>query len=156
MQIEDTRAVHHRAPLVAALASVLLAGAGIMSPAWADLPPLQHQGAVTYVSGGIGIDESTSFKQAMSQYPLSLTFAQQDGKVGAYLADVSVVISNARHDKVLDTTAQGPYMLVKLPPGRYQVKATFNHETKTRDVTIGKKGSERLTFEWKSVAGANT
>lgn len=156
MYFRNTGSRKSPSPLALALAGMLLAGAGFTSSAWAELPPLQHQGAVTYVSGGIGIDESTSFKQAMSHYPLAMTFAEQEGKQGDYLADVKVVIKNARLNTVLDTTAQGPYMLVKLQPGHYRISATFKDQTKTRNITIGRKGSEHLVFEWKPAASANT
>lgn len=132
-----------------ALAGVLLAGAGLLSPARAELPPLQHQGNVEYVSGGIGIDESTSFKEAMSRYPLSLTFDSPDNGAAAYVANVQVVIQNSHDATVLDATSQGPYFLVKLPPGKYHVKATYQNDTQSREVAIGEKGSERLVFSWK-------
>lgn len=137
----------------AALAGLALASAGFLTPAWAALPALQHQGSVEYVSGGIGIDESTSFKEAMAKFPLSMTFdqAEQGGK-GDYVADVKVAISDAHGKPVLDTTAQGPYLLASLPDGRYQVKATYQQQTETRDVTIAGKESKHLVFSWRSGA----
>ncbi|WP_345796549.1 carboxypeptidase-like regulatory domain-containing protein [Castellaniella sp. MT123] len=131
-----------------ALAGLVLAGAGFLSPAWAALPPMQHQGNVEYVSGGIGIDESTSFKESMSKFPLAITFDQMEQGKGDYVANVKVAVRDGHGKDVLDTTAQGPYLLARLPAGKYQVKATYQNETQTRNVDIGRKGSEHLVFSW--------
>ena len=131
-----------------AVGAVLLAGLALGGSAFAQLPPAQHSGNIEYVTGGIGIDESTAFKQAMSKYPLALTFAQRlDGKA-AYVSDVSVVIRNARNDTVLNADANGPYFLVRLPAGKYRVSATYQNKTQTRSVDVQPKGSARAVFEW--------
>ncbi len=130
-------------------ASLLLIGALAYTQAHAELPPLQHQGATDYVSGGIGIDESTAFKAAMSQFPLALTFASnRDGKA-EYVADVQVVIRDSQNNNVLNVTSEGPYFLARLPAGKYEVLATYKGQTQSRKADIGTNGSARLTFEWK-------
>jgi hypothetical protein len=110
---------------------------------------MQTQGGTEYVSGGFGLDESTAFKQAMSQFPLAMTFASQvDGKA-AYAADVQVVIRNENDANVLNVASEGPFLLVKLDPGNYQVFATYDNQTQSRKITIKPAGgSTRLTFEW--------
>lgn len=132
------------------LAGLALAGAGLLAPtAWsATLPPLQHQGSAEFVSGGIGIDQSTLFKDSQSKFPLSMTFDEIEHGEGDYLANVKVMVINAHGKTVLDTTAQGPYLLAKVPDGKYQVKATFNGHTQTRDVMVGHKSHEHLVFSW--------
>jgi len=132
----------------AATAGFLLAATLFAGGAFAQLPPAQHSGNIEYVTGGIGIDESTAFKQAMPQYPLALTFAERlDGK-GAYVSDVVVVIRNAKNNTVLNADANGPYFLVRLPAGKYQVSATYKNKTLTRNVDVHTKGSARAVFEW--------
>lgn len=150
MHIESSDHSDPRIARAVAIAGLMLAGAGFLSPAWAALPPMQQQNGVEYVSGGIGIDESTSFKEAMSRFPLAMTFAQLQGDKGDYIADVKVVVSDAHGKTMLDTTAEGPYLLARLPAGKYQVKATYEGETQTRGVTIGNKGSHHLMFSWRS------
>ncbi|MGB6008268.1 carboxypeptidase regulatory-like domain-containing protein [Castellaniella sp.] len=152
MQLNSATHANLRLTRTAALAGLVLAGAGFLTPAWAALPALQHQGSVAYVSGGIGIDESTSFKEAMAKFPLSMTFDQMAQGKGDYVADVKVAIADAHGKPVLDTTAQGPYLLARLPDGRYQVKATYQQQTETRDVTIAGKGSKHLVFSWRADA----
>lgn len=152
MQLNSVTHVNLHLVRTAAMAGLVLAGAGFLTPAWAALPALQHQGGIEYVSGGIGIDESTSFKESMGKFPLSMTFDQDMQGKGDYVADVKVAVTDAHGKPVLDTTAQGPYLLAKLPDGRYQVKATYLQQTQTRDVTIAGKGSKHLVFSWRSDA----
>jgi hypothetical protein len=113
------------------------------------LPPVKHQGTVQYVSGGIGIDESEAMKAAARDYPLALTFAaQRDGKAD-YVASVGVAIHDAQGKEVLKATAEGPYMLVKLPAGAYKVSATYEGKAQVREVTVQNTGTARAVFEWK-------
>ncbi|MFY9328537.1 MAG: hypothetical protein WAO76_11045 [Georgfuchsia sp.] len=58
-----------------------------------NLPPEKPQGAMHYVSGGIGQEEATAMKQAESKYPLSLEFGQHVTPNEEYLASVDVRIS---------------------------------------------------------------
>ncbi|AVG39606.1 hypothetical protein LMG6001_01961 [Achromobacter insolitus] len=138
-----------RCTMAAAMALGSMAFAGILSTAQAGLPPVQQQGSVQYVSGGIGLDESEAMKAAAKDYPLALTFAaQRDGKAD-YVANVAVTISDAQGKAVLQATAEGPYMLVKLPAGNYKVSATYNGQAQQRDVSVQNSGTARAVFEWK-------
>ncbi|MBV7485872.1 carboxypeptidase-like regulatory domain-containing protein [Bordetella sp. BOR01] len=123
----------------------LAAGTVAAQPA-AALPAVQQQGQVQYLMGGFGHDESEAIKAASSSYPLALTFAATQG--GAYLADVQVAITDAQGKAVLSTTADGPYLLVKLPPGNYKISARFKDKEQTRQVTVSGQGTVRQTFNW--------
>ncbi|HEY9271815.1 carboxypeptidase-like regulatory domain-containing protein [Achromobacter sp.] len=138
-----------RCTMAAAMALGSMAFAGILSTAQAGLPPVQQQGSVQYISGGIGLDESEAMKAAAKDYPLALTFAaQRDGKAD-YVANVAVTISDAQGKSVLQTTAEGPYMLVKLPAGNYRISATYNGQAQQREVSVQNSGTARAVFEWK-------
>lgn len=105
------------------------------------LTPLQPkvQNGVAYLCGGIGSDEAASMKQAASQYDLMLTFAASSG---AYLADVNVDIADARGQAVLQTTCDGPIMLVSLHKnGTYRIRADAGGHVMTRTARVqsGKK-----------------
>jgi len=133
---------------IAATAVTMLAAAMFSTQAYAQLPAVQHEVTVEYVSGGIGQNESTAFKQAMSSYPLAMTFASRIGDRNAYASDVQVAIRDARDRNVLDVTSKGPYLLVKLPPGKYRVSATYENKTRSQEVSIGAEGTSRVVFEW--------
>ncbi|AOK17624.1 carboxypeptidase regulator [Burkholderia cepacia] len=131
-----------RFAVAAALAAGLAAGAYAQSD---GLPAARQQGDVTFVSGGVGQDESTAFQRNEAQWPLALRFT---GKGGEFLADVHVRIVDGKGDEVLKTDARGPYMLVKVPPGRYTVHASYQGKDETRSVTVTAKGSARQAFTW--------
>src|SRR3989442_14730251 len=83
------------------------------------LPPEQTQGAVTYVSGGIGQQEAQAFEAAAAQYPLALEFALKHAPRAEFTASVHVIVTDVKGQHVLDTRSDGPFLLAKLPAGRY-------------------------------------
>ncbi|MCP3707894.1 carboxypeptidase-like regulatory domain-containing protein [Paraburkholderia sp. CNPSo 3274] len=109
------------------------------------MPQVQQQGDVSYVSGGVGLDESKALLSAERQWPLALRFTQRSGE---YVADVRVQITDSHGASVLDTTSRGPYMLVKVRPGRYSVHVSHAGVDKTSAVTVGANGSARAAFIW--------
>lgn len=127
--------------LVAACAFVLANGA----LAQTGMPQTEQQGDISFVSGGVGRDESTALQQARSQWPLSLLFT---GPGSSYVADVQVQIAGADGASVLDTHSHGPYMLVRLPNGRYTVNAAYNGVTRTQRVNVTGNGSAHATFSF--------
>jgi len=100
---------------------------------------------VSFVSGGVGLDESKALQAAQSQWPLSLRFT---GPTSEFLADVRVRIVDAHGAEVLSTTSLGPYMLVRLRPGRYTVHATYKDRDQSKAVTVSAKGTARAAFYW--------
>ncbi len=127
--------------LAAALSFGLVAGAYAQT---AGLPDVQQQGEVSYVSGGVGLDESHAFQQAAHQWPLSLRFT---GAGGEYLSGVHVSITG-HGGEALKADTRGPYMLVKLAPGSYRVKADYNGKVQTRSVSVPAKGGAKAAFTW--------
>jgi hypothetical protein len=109
------------------------------------LPQIQQQGDVSFVSGGVGLDESKALQQAQSQWPLSLRFT---GPSAEFLADVHVRVVDAHNSEVLNTTARGPYMLVRVRPGRYTVHAQYKDNEQSRAVTVPAKGTAKTAFIW--------
>ncbi len=135
--------------LVASLALTALAIASPVSRAdTASLPPATTQGAVSYITGGIGEDEAEAFKRAAAEYPLELLFAQKGEPKDVYLADVKVVIRDRSGKPVLETTAEGPFLLARIPAGRYQVEAEFGGATKRQAVEILPGKHRRAVFVW--------
>ena len=112
------------------------------------MPAEQHQGAIAYVSGGVGQDEARAFENAAASYPLTLEFVASTRPRDEFLADVHVTISDARGNPVLNTTAEGPFLLVKLPSGRYHVRATYLGKSDERAVDVGATDHHRLLLQW--------
>jgi hypothetical protein len=130
------------------LALSLQAGA---APSSADhLPALQTRGNVKYLSGGIGETEVSAIKHVAKYYPLELEFVVKAKPKDEYTAGVNVTIKDEYHKTVLNATTDGPFLLAKLPAGKYTVSAERNQEVKTRTITIAAKDHLRAVFEWQA------
>ena len=129
-------------------ASALLPGALALAVAFpaAALPQPKTDHGITYLSGGIGEDESTAMKAEVKDYPLSLVFSA--GKDGAYLAEIPVTIKDRAGNTVLDTVSHGPIMLVRLAPGEYRIEATRNGHALHRTVSVKGKGDTQVVLHW--------
>jgi len=113
------------------------------------MPTEQHQGAVGYVSGGIGKAEARMFERQMGQYRLAIQLLEHAGKAEEFTADATVKIADVHGRTVLETRAQGPFMLVDLPPGRYSIVARLNNRTlKKSAVVVTRDKLARATFEF--------
>ncbi|MBU6261099.1 MAG: carboxypeptidase regulatory-like domain-containing protein [Burkholderiales bacterium] len=129
--------------IVAACAALPLA-----APAAGTLPPVHKQGGVSYLSGGIGDGQAAAIKAASPHWPLTLLFAVRTGRSADYLANVQVTVHDAQGRVVLETTADGPYLLAQLAPGAYQVDATVAGKTLARKVKVNAGHPVRAVFVW--------
>ena len=112
----------------------------------AALPAEKSSHGAAYVSGGIGLDESTALKAARADFPLTVEiFATADGR-NEYTAAVPLTITRPGGEVVFDSMTEGPYTLIKLPPGSYVVKATHGGKAQARQVRIGAQGGARASF----------
>ena len=114
----------------------------------ASLPRAHGQGAISYVSGGIGQDEAAAFKHAAATFPLELLFVQKAGPKNEFLADVSVSVVNRSGTALLETTADGPFLLAELPDGKYTIEAEYLGVHKHRIVEIRSGTHQRAVFVW--------
>lgn len=118
----------------------------------APQPPIASAGdqprtanGIAYVSGGVGLAERAALEKIAKNYNLRLVFAT---KSGSYLADVRVTVSGPQGKSLFSTTAQGPWLFVKLPAGKYQVSATSGGTPITRTAEVSAKGATTLYFRF--------
>lgn len=114
----------------------------------AALPPVQSQGQTEYLTGGIGADESDAILQEARTWPLVLELTQNGPTRAAYISDVRVTIKDGSGTMILDTVTEGPFLLVRLVPGKYSIDASYESKTLHRDVSIGKGGSNKIMLLW--------
>jgi hypothetical protein len=143
--MEATMPVTRRFFLVLAITGAFAAAAHADE---GTLPPERSQGSVTYVSGGIGKDESDAMKQAASRYSLSIEMSSPAGTRAQFVADVKIDIRDQRGASVLSTTSDGPILLANLPPGRYTVSASKNGPPQQRNVVVGSGTRARVSFSF--------
>jgi hypothetical protein len=115
------------------------------------MPPVQTQGDINYVSGGIGGDEREALRKAAPNYNLHLLFAGEGG--GEYLSSVKVTIVDQQGVVVLDAISNGPYFMAKISPGRYKVSAELGGgRSQTRVVTVPPHGTLSTSFFWRAAS----
>jgi hypothetical protein len=133
----------------AALAALALIAAG-QATAQGTLMPQEHaQGNISYLSGGIGVDEADLMRQQGSKYPLMLELATAaGGPRDAYISDARVDIRDASGNSVLSTTTEGPIMLVRLPSGTYTVDVDWHGTQKRKTVAVSSDRRERVLLEF--------
>ena len=107
-----------------------------------DAPQIQHDHGVAYVNGGIGLNARAQIAEVRNDFALKLVFSTPSG---GYLVADHVSIQR-QGEPVLSLDAVGPMLLVKLEPGVYRVKATYEGRTQERDVRVG---SQPHTINWR-------
>ncbi|RQP26048.1 carboxypeptidase regulatory-like domain-containing protein [Albitalea terrae] len=129
--------------------TLLLGGLALAASAMAaGLPPERQAGGVSYVSGGVSADEAEAFKAMRNNYPLAIELVQQVGGRNMFTADAKVRVMDSAGHVVLDARADGPFMLVRLPPGRYRVEATFKGMTTESPATVNIGGHAQATLNF--------
>ena len=129
------------------MAAVLAATLFASAPAYAAVEP-EMQGNVSFISGGVGDDDTAAMKSAAAGYPLELQFVQRAVPRDEFLADVKVRITDRSRKVVLDTVAKGPYLLAKLPSGTYNVEADHVGVMKRQTVEVRAGKRTRSIFVW--------
>jgi hypothetical protein len=113
--------------------TLMLAFVGLLQPAGAMVRGTTELGG-PFVTGGVGAEEADTLTREKNQYAFAILTAAKGS--GAFLADVHVRIVDEQSRLVLDTVMDGPWLLVDLPAGRYQVEAVLDSRVQKSVVTI--------------------
>lgn len=133
---------------------LVLAGCGWL--AWAhadDLPALQQQGGIEYLTGGIGLEESTAIEAESRKWPLTLLFSARRWQRSVYTSDAKVTLRDGHGKPLLQVQADGPFLLLRLQPGSYTVEATLDGKPLQQRVVLKKGDAARVVFVWPEVPG---
>ena len=131
-----------------ALASAAMVVAVALTSTAALAAPTPHQqNGVTYVNGGVGVEEQAAMKAQRADYNLLLTFATQQS--GAYRSDIQLDIMDAKGTGLLSVANVGPMFFAKLTPGTYRISATAEGKTFKRTVKVGNAPKE-LVLHWEN------
>ncbi|MFO1288956.1 MAG: hypothetical protein U1F49_22030 [Rubrivivax sp.] len=148
MERNPERRTDNKNPLqrwaAATAASLALASAAALAT-----PPTNLD--VSVRSGGVSTEDFAALDSHASDYALKMIFAAKHS--GAYLADVDVVVrSLPRREVVLEHRTEGPLLLATLPPGRYEVEASYGQvlpgapTRQVRQVTISAKSLAQMVM----------
>lgn len=124
---------------------ILVFGLACVS-AFADEPvlPRQMYEGTAFITGGIGEEELAQINAARTDFNVRLLMAE---KAGAYVTGVRIVIVDGKGKTVLEAGSAGPYLLVKLPKGKYQINASYEGRSQDRRLEVGG-SAQTLSFYW--------
>ena len=126
---------------------LLLASTLIAFPAFAQVSmEPRTQGSITYISGGIGLDDMEMLRELRPSYNMHLLFASQGS--GQYLAEVNVKILDQKGQTLLEAIADGPYFYAKVSPGKYKIIAESEGIALSKIVEVSGKGPISKSFYW--------
>jgi hypothetical protein len=107
-----------------------------------------------YLSGGVGSDERIAMEERGKAFNVKFIFAETSGP---FLATVNLEIFGSKNEAILSFTTTGPWFYIQLPPGIYNVKATFAGQSKqAKALRVGKDKRVQRTFVWDLGEGSKT
>lgn len=105
----------------------------------------QAYNGVVYVTGGVGEEELEEINTARSGFNLRVLLAE---KAGTYVTGVRVVVSEVDGAKVLEAESAGPYLLAKLPEGKYRIAVTYGGQAQQQDFVVQPGRAKEFVFRW--------
>lgn len=134
-----------------ALLALMLATSLHTTSAWAQseysdyLPEIHQQEDISYISGGIGENETEALREVKDQYNLRITSAD---KTGEYRGDTRIIVSDTQGTVLLDATSAGPLFYTNLPNGRYTVDGYSEGQSKRKTIKVVRGKHARVHFSW--------
>ena len=133
------------------LLGATVVGAGLIAaPAatWARETTQVTVATTLFRNGGIGRAEANAMRRTANEFSLRLTF--DEGPNNDFLANVPVVIADARGKPFFTLDDAGPLLDVMLPNGTYTVTARADGLTETQHVTLNGIQGKDVIFHWNS------
>jgi hypothetical protein len=132
--------------LVLCIAVIPLAFAPVfaqLSPSPATGPTVQQgPGGTEYLSGGGGDEERAAMAARQREFPFKVVMS---GAGGEFVVADKLSVSTPQGE-LLAIRDAGPIVMIKLPPGQYNLEATWHGKTERRSVRLA---SSAQTLEWR-------
>jgi hypothetical protein len=104
------------------------------------------QNDVSFVSGGVGADSEERLTAHEKDFNLKLVFTLVEGN---YVSDVNVVLKSAAGKTLIDSVADGPFFMAKLPAGNYTLALAYNGQEQQRKVSVAAGKLRTEYIRWK-------
>ncbi|MBU3620481.1 carboxypeptidase-like regulatory domain-containing protein [Polynucleobacter sp. CS-Odin-A6] len=118
------------------------------SVVFAQIPDTQYSQGISYVSGGVGEGESQAILDEAQRWPLLLELSQLERGRGVWIFGATIQILNTQNQIIFDAQANGPYILINLPVGNYQIAATYQGVVQKKSVNIKSTASHKINLFW--------
>lgn len=119
-----------------------------LSKAQVNLPDTQTYQGIAYITGGIGSEESEGLLALGKTWPLTLEFSQDHPQRPLWVADVLVKIVDQKKKLVFEAMSDGPILLLKLAPGKYEGEFSYEGKVLKRPVTVEEGKSLKQSIVW--------
>jgi hypothetical protein len=94
----------------------------------------QTRGGVSFIEGGIGVEDAQILAAERGRHPLTIRTAAR--RSGAYLADVHMTIRDAAGIAVFERQLEAPWLMIDLPPGRYRIAGVRDGQVELLSITV--------------------
>ncbi len=115
----------------------------------AQIPDTQSSLGISYISGGVGEEESKSMLVEAKQWPLLLELSPLESGRGIWIFGAAIKILNTKQKLIFDTQAEGPYILINLNAGDYLIEATYEGVVQKRAIHIKSDEPQKISIFWK-------
>jgi len=117
--------------------------------AFAQVPETQHSQGISYITGGVGQDETLAILAEAKQWPLTLELSQIENGRGVWIFGTTIKVTNSKKQTIFDAQADGPYMLINLEPGDYVLEAGYQGMVQKRALSIKTDSPQKISIFWK-------
>lgn len=130
---------------------LILSAIGLVfsSMLFAQIPDTQYSKGISYISGGVGEGESQAILAEAKQWPLLLELSQLENGRGVWIFGAKVKILNAQNQVIFDAQSDGPYMLINLSSGQYQIEASYQGVVQKKSLSFQGSTPQKLAIFWK-------
>lgn len=97
-----------------------------------------------------GVGDEARDDPRWPEFPVRIEFANRDAQ---YLSDISVIVSDDKGNALFEVNCESPWLLAKLPPGKYRVAGMFEGITKTANFAAPASGQKRVVITFTEIAG---
>ena len=111
----------------------------------AEVAPAARAGQVEVAGGGVGAAEEAALLAREKEFNLKLVFTLVEGN---YVADVDVVVRDAKGETIVQRRDEGPLLLARLPEGMYTITAARPGKTIERKVKVVAGRLRTEYFRW--------
>lgn len=117
--------------------------------AHAQIPATQHANGISYITGGVGEEESLAIVAEAKQWPLFLELSQLENGRGVWIFGANIKILNSKQQVVFEAQAEGPYMLINLDAGDYSIEASYQGVVQKRAISVKASTPQKVSIFWK-------
>ncbi len=119
-----------------------------LSLAQVEIPDAKVSQGIEYISGGIGSEESDALLALGKKWPLVLEFSQDHPQRPLWVADVTVKIMDQKKKVKFEALSEGPIMLLKINPGKYDAEYSFEGKVLKRSLLIEDAKFQKQSVVW--------